>query len=82
MTHSERKKRKAPWPNTGQVLASSGGPMFGPGSANDLHYGLYPNLELWIDKRVLRALEKVHFDFKKEYTQIVRDAINATHDSK
>ena len=78
MSIEERKQRKAPWPRTGQVLASCGGQCFGAGSASDLHYVLYPNLELWIDERVLRGLERVHFDFKKMYTEIVRDAINAT----
>ena len=78
MSFEERKKRNAPWPHTGQVLAACNGPCLGAGSASDLHYVLYPNLELWIDQRVLRALEQVHFDFKKMYTEIVRDAINAT----
>jgi hypothetical protein len=57
MSIAERKQRKAPWPRTGQVLASCGGQCFGAGSASDLHYVLYPNLELRIDERVLRGLE-------------------------
>ncbi len=82
MSFAERKKRKAPWPSTGQVLAACNGPCLGAGSASDLHYVLYPNLELWIDERVLRALERVHFDLKKMYTEIVRDAINATQSNE
>lgn len=82
MSFAERKKRKAPWPHTGQVLAASNGPILGVGSEADLHYILYPNLNLWIDERVLRALERVHFDFKKMYTEVVRDAINATQSNR
>ncbi len=82
MSFAERKKKGTPWPNTGLVLAASNGALLGPGSATDLHYVLYPNLELRIDERVLRELERVHFEFKKQYTQIVRDAINATQASK
>jgi hypothetical protein len=78
MTFAERKKRNAPWPNTGLVLAASNGPMFGAGSDSDLHYVLYPNLELWIDERVLRELEKVHFEFRRLYTEVVRDAVSAS----
>lgn len=82
MSFAERKERKVPWPNTGLVLAASNGPMLGHGSAPDLHYVLYPNLELWIDERVLRVLERVHFDFKKMYTEVVRDAMNASQSNK
>lgn len=79
MTLTERKRMNAPWPYTGQVLAASNGPMFGPGSESDLHYILYPNLELWIDARVLRELERVHFEFRRLYTEVVRDAVNASN---
>lgn len=82
MTFSERKKRNAPWPYTGQVLAASNGPMFGPGSESDLHYILYPNLELWIDEKVFRELERVHFEFRRLYTEVVRDAVNASQSNR
>jgi len=78
MTLDERKKKNHPWPSTGLVLASSGGPIFGQGSDPNLHYVLYPNLELWIDKRVLRELEAVHFEFRRMYTEVVRDTVGAS----
>ena len=33
---------------------------------------------MYIDERVLRALEQVHFEFKKMYTESLRDAIQAS----
>jgi hypothetical protein len=81
MTLEERRTIQAPAPHTGQVLAASNGPLLGRGSSPDLHYVLYPNLELWIDQRVLNALEDVHFKFKSAYTQEVRDTYQAVTDS-
>ena len=78
MTFEESRARQHPAPRTGQVLAASNGPLLGNGSDPSLHYVLYPNLQLWIDERVLRELEKVHFDFKRIYTEVVRDAVNAS----
>jgi len=78
MTFDERKSRGMPGPHTGQVLAASNGPLLGPGSDPTLHYVLHPNLEFWVDERVLRALEEVHFEFKKLYTTTVRDVLNAS----
>jgi len=81
MTLEQRQTRQQPGPHTGQVLAQSNGPLLGNGSAQDLHYLLHPNLELWIDERVLRGLEAVHFDFKRMYTEIVSSAVNASKSS-
>lgn len=78
MPFADQRKTETPWPNTGQVLAASNGPILGPGSASDLYYVLFPNLELRIDERVLRSMEEVHFNFKRAYTETVRDALNAS----
>ncbi|MDQ3256711.1 MAG: hypothetical protein M3R15_22940 [Acidobacteriota bacterium] len=78
MSFEERKARPHPGPHTGQVLAASNGPILGNGSDPNLHYVLYPNLQLWIDDRVLRELETVHFDFKRTYTEAARDAVSAS----
>lgn len=81
MSLEERQKLPVPGPHTGQVLAACNGPALGPGSAPDLHYVLHNNLELWIDERVLKALESEHFDFKRLYTEMVRDALKESNDS-
>ena len=78
ISFEERKKLGIPWPYTGQVLAASNGPILGLDSDPNLHYVLFPNLEMYIDERVLRALEQVHFEFKKLYTESLRDAIQAS----
>ena len=78
MTFEERMQRGHPSPQNGQVLAASNGPLLGNTSATDLHYVLFPNLDLWIDGRVLRELEDVHFDLKRENTEAVRNAVAFT----
>lgn len=78
MTLEERMQRGHPSPQTGQVLAASNGPLLGNTAATDLHYVLFPNLDLWIDARVLRELEDVHFDLRREYTEAVRNAVAFT----
>lgn len=81
MSFDERVKRGIPWPYTGQVLAAANGGILENVSDPKLHYILFPNLTLYIDGRVLRALEKVHFEFQKVYTESMRDVIHASRAS-
>ena len=73
MSFAERKKKSHPWPYTGLVLAASN-----KGPESDLHYVLYPNLDMQIGGEMLRELEKVHFEFKSLYTKVVREAVKAS----
>jgi hypothetical protein len=78
MSFAERQKRMPPLPHTGLVLANS----HKGNAAPDNHYVLFPNLDLSIGKEMLRDMERVHFDFRRLYTEIVRDAVNANRSNK
>jgi hypothetical protein len=78
MTLAARRNEVDPEPYTGLALAAGNGPPLGPGTPADLRYVLCPNLELRIDSRVLRAMEREHFDLKVLYTELVRNGMHAS----
>jgi hypothetical protein len=78
MGFEQRRSMGYPGPHTGLVLAACNGPMFIGNSEPSFHYVLHNNLEFWVDERVLREFERIHYELKKTYTHLVRDVVTAS----